>query len=449
MNLWTCMSLTGSISIIFYMIYKNIIKNDWSAAPRYHFLKVCLLLFLIPLPLLKRQMVLRIQNIQGFEQFMSFQFNREWHFGYWLKTPWNGKLFMNSKVFMVSLLIMSGFAILLFVHQVAMHIWSTHKLKDQIQENMKDIDMAGVEPLFVGKRKVEVAYCKGRQGSFTVGVLHPQIVLEQTVSETDYNMIIRHEMEHIRKLDIVIQLLSILVLIINWYNPLVYYFVWEMWHVCELACDEKVVENFSNEEKDRYIDLVLRASTCGKDTKDKETLGFSIGYRRVEERINFIMQKKKNTKFRKLITGCFIAVSVLCSSTAALAYEPLRVLELDELTQNTSGEIDYKIYLGEEADLEHGLPFTVKTDLTKLFEESDCIFIDMEGNVYPLMDGAVPFLTCKHTYQNGFIESHQKQDDGSCYVFTYKVQLCTKCGDFINPVYYNMTYNARCPHIIH
>ena len=78
-------------------------------------------------------------------------------------------------------------------------------------------------------------------------------------------------------------------------------------------------------------------------------------------------------------------------------------------------------------------------------------FIDVDGNVYPILDtqddmSPTPYWGCNHDYVPGTKVLHKSNDDGSCIVRTYSAQKCSKCdyvliGEQIGEFKY-----FKCPH---
>lgn len=91
-----------------------------------------------------------------------------------------------------------------------------------------------------------------------VGVLAPRIIIpdiEFMPQQLEY--ILRHELTHLRRLDMVYKWLAVLVTSLHWFNPLMIVIRREINRAGELACDEAVIKNLSAVEKQAYGETLI------------------------------------------------------------------------------------------------------------------------------------------------------------------------------------------------
>ena len=152
---------------------------------------------------------------------------------------------------------------------------------------------------------------------FVFGVLRPRIYMPQGLTDDEYEYLLLHEKTHIKRKDMLFKALGIAILIIHWFNPLVWlaYRLFEM--DMEMSCDEAVIRNIDKKIRADYcMSLVTYAK---KSTVPKYlVVPISFGRKDVKARIEHIMKYKKVTKTATaaslltvalIATGCFFGPS--------------------------------------------------------------------------------------------------------------------------------------------
>lgn len=272
---------------------------------------------------------------------------------------------------------------------------------------------------------------------FTMGLLNPIIVLPNIPDLYKKELIIQHELYHIKKHDSIVKFLQAVVIGIFWFNPLVYLLDSYLNRFCELACDESVASTLSEEDKKKYAYLIVDLASLHNSCKNIFISPFNNSKNTIKERIYLIM--KNGTKSRLSI---FLTMGmVLFSSIPALAYQNPEVVlfeqqqpSKDSLPLSSNDEVVFKKSNINEASIAHRI----------IFDEQ---FTDASGQVYeisPSENGAK--IKCQHTYVDGVYEKHTKNKDGSCLTRSYDAQRCSKCGTFILGSLIKETKYTKCPH---
>ena len=92
---------------------------------------------------------------------------------------------------------------------------------------------------------------------YTAGLFRPCIYLPDIeLSEEQWKIILRHEVQHIRSHDEWKKLFFVAVQALFWWNPLAHISRSEIDTLIELQCDARVTAGMSGEEVDRYLDLL-------------------------------------------------------------------------------------------------------------------------------------------------------------------------------------------------
>jgi len=113
--------------------------------------------------------------------------------------------------------------------------------------------------------------CSHKISSPTVfGIFRKTIILPAIqISDTSIRLILRHELVHIKRQDILLKLICVLVKIVHWYNPAAYLIYYEVSLLIEFSCDEEVLLNCSFSQKKQYATMIINTIRL---TKNIETI---------------------------------------------------------------------------------------------------------------------------------------------------------------------------------
>jgi len=172
---------------------------------------------------------------------------------------------------------------------------------------------------FLGKRGGTCIYVSGAVKSPCLAGLIPAVYLTEDVLQTDEaELIVRHELTHLRHLDFLWSLCRTAAVTVYWWNP----FIW-LAAICskrdaELACDEAVAAKLPESKRLAYARAILAQAP-------RKTAALSLAGPPVKERILFLTKKQRT--------------SVLCVILALLLVVSATGCSFAELTQQKAGEI--------------------------------------------------------------------------------------------------------------
>ena len=132
--------------------------------------------------------------------------------------------------------------------------------------------------------------CDGIQSPFILGLVRPQIYLPSYIGENHIPYIVAHEKEHIRCKDNWWKTLGFMLLVIHWFNPLVWVAYILMCRDIELACDERVIRSMDVEDKKKYSKSLL---LCSNPRHYISACPVAFGEVGVKERIKKIVDYRK------------------------------------------------------------------------------------------------------------------------------------------------------------
>lgn len=147
---------------------------------------------------------------------------------------------------------------------------------------------------------------------FVLGILKPKIYLPFKLNEHDVEYVIAHEQAHIRRKDHWWKPLGFLLLTIHWFNPLMWVAYILLCRDIELACDEKVVKKFGNEQRANYMQTLV---DCSVNRRMIAACPLAFGEVGVKERVKSMLNYKKPSFWVIIVAVTVCVVVAICFLT--------------------------------------------------------------------------------------------------------------------------------------
>ncbi len=154
-----------------------------------------------------------------------------------------------------------------------------------------------------------------------IGFLSPCIVIPQLAyaengMKSDLRHILRHELTHYRRRDLLYKWFVVLVSALHWFNPLMVLVRREVSRTCELSCDEAVIRSLDAAERQDYGETLLAIASSKRLPTGVVTTTMCEGKRELKERLESIMTYKSKSVFMVavslilalLLAGCSVAL---------------------------------------------------------------------------------------------------------------------------------------------
>lgn len=205
---------------------------------------------------------------------------------------------------------------------------------------------------FLGRRGRVRIYAAGSISSPCLAGLIPAVYLTEDVVQTDAaELVLRHELTHLRHLDPLWSFCRAAAVTVYWWNPFVWLAVLISGRDAELACDEAVAVKLAPAQRVAYARAILAQAP-------RKTAALSLAGPPVKERIVFLTRKQRT--------------SVLCVVLALLLTVTATGCSFAELTAK-----------GEDPEAAHqeALKSVLKTDVSLTQEQIDAVnavFADYE-----------------------------------------------------------------------
>lgn len=445
MNLLFSMSLAGSLVLILYFVTKPATRRFLPASWRYQLLKVSLLFYLIPYQYLKYIYVgiweyffpNRPQNADPLKPVSIIRSNKV------LLIDSNGGYHFDNQTVILTALGIWGILVITYLFYLIKKYAYCKKDLQQITKLPYDLPNEQGISKRRSNTKVSLFASPYITAPFTLGLLSHRIILPVSLTDGKASqMIIAHEMAHVKNHDNLIKLMWLLVMLLHWYNPAIYLLYWEICKVSEQVCDAIVIQGLSAQEKKQYQLLIIDLSQKKPNMETLFASPFSGRFRMMKERINTMDRATiYSSKKINIVVSLVMAILILIlSPISVLAYSPAPTYQFQD----------------EQIGLKEGILYTYPglnnfQDVYDPFQEyvtEHNIFVTSDGQVYILNDTPPQGerALCFHTWQDGTLSIHEKNDDGSCTVSNYNCQYCTKCNAHKNETLNNKVSFPKCPH---
>lgn len=230
---------------------------------------------------------------------------------------------------------------------------------------------------FLGKSGRTRIYGSDAVKSPCLAGLIPAVYLTEDVLETDAaELILSHELTHLRHLDFLWSLCRAVAVSVYWWNPLIWVAAICSKRDAELACDEAVAAKLPEKERLAYAHAILAQAP-------RKTAALSLAGPPIKERILFLTKKRRT--------------SVLCVILALLLVVSATGCSFAELTQQKSEDVT--MLEDTEAAHQEALKDELKTATPLTQEQIDAVnavFADYERSTDD---------TLGHFAVNGFFTS--------------------------------------------
>lgn len=445
------MSLSGSTMTGIHLLLRHFLKDRISARLYDLLARVAVLYYLIPLPSLKRYYVTVVRDLWPES---SLGISR-------VPLTWRNHIVhaegtMHVNIFAgiqtaAAIVWLSGICILL-ARQVAEYVWLARmaagyadRAMTPEQRNMLD----GLKDQYGIRRRVFL-YEASEERTITFGFFSPVIVCGREMTSREAELLVRHELVHIKRMDALWKMFMQLAVMLHWCNPMVWILRRDFEQVCECSCDEIVMHGKSKEEVKEYLRLMIDEAREKKpeNVSLRWKSGFGDDAQKIKERMENLMNRKKWNRFA---AATLVAVLAFANSMTVFAYRDSFEREvIEDVSEEQIEDVlneDTFMFVPEEMD-EEPLQEFKQSEMPELVQEFkfDRQFVDEEGNIYPIAsdDGIEPY--CDHTFVSGTGYGHRKTSDGGCVVREFKAQRCSKCGYVIEGELISTLTYVKCPH---
>jgi len=224
------------------------------------------------------------------------------------------------------------------------HIWRYFRLIRMVKRWGKEIKDEGTLELFdfvkkekgLGNVKIDLIKCNFVSTTLLTGFIKPIILMpEKHFDEDELDMIFRHELTHYKRKDLIIKLLSVIVISMHWFNPIVYWMCNAIQTEGEASCDETVLHDIGEENRQFYAELIIEM-VGGKKTSSMLSTCFYGGKNSLKRRLDSIMDTSNKPKRPAYVAFLGIILITLMSGSVFAFSTNLDDDIMDMLSENLS-----------------------------------------------------------------------------------------------------------------
>lgn len=449
MTLLHTMSLAGSIAIGIYMCASFLTKRYLPITWHKIYLTVNIILFLIPFGYFKSEYTAWLNRYFGIKAWYQGTRVIKNMTNYTIFVYRDGVYVSNLPVYILllfSLLLGIGGLILFLKKYFTVYL---NIMKGVTLYENGNMVLEELEKEIKRNAKNKVYLCVGIKTPITIGILHRKIILPDIEwEEKKLRDVLRHELVHIKVMDNLVKVILFLVVVLNFYNPLVYYLLYRWNLISEMYCDYKVTMNKSLQETGDYANMIIDFAEK-KGTVGLPIVGFSLSEKQIKERIlNMKNIRKKYGKISSVVGLLILIGAVFASSLTVYAYEERQIMysedpyeQVEEIFLYSNWE-DAVLYNEKETKYDGYEQYIISDNIIFFVTETGEVYYD----VYTEQGEYQTYGSCSHTYNSGTITKHTKNSSGGCKVDYYDGKWCSKCGYTIYGDYIKSTLYGACPH---
>lgn len=314
-------------------------------------------------------------------------------------------------------------------------LWYINKIYEQCRWEEALQMLEGMRKKGPFRRRIRVIKVEDRRSPCTLGVLRPVMVLHCDLKDRELEWTLRHELTHIARGDVAFKLLWQIVSCIFWFNPALEKFAAQFNLLTEEACDEKVTEGFTAEERMEYIKLIAKNLNLRPSPIYVSALSGDMDH--VRERIQAIVHPPERKMKKKYIAVIVFLLFMFVDSLVSLAYPDVYYIRND--AQEKLFAEGKGVWAYEWTDAE------VLSQAYEVWYAEE--FIDESGRILPIDPSSDQTACAEHRWISGEIQCHIKTETGGCKIEMYHGTYCKDCHTAVKGDMYAFFDYENCKHV--
>ena len=148
----------------------------------------------------------------------------------------------------------------------------------------------------------------------TIGIFNKTIIISKEILEQkEYELILKHELFHIKNKDIEYKFLLLILNCIYWFNPIIYMFINQVEEILELNCDEYVLQGKEEACRIEYAEILLNQIERTRNKQYRFSMNFANRRKNIMKRFSNIVEKSKKKSIISIATmsGILLVLSTI------------------------------------------------------------------------------------------------------------------------------------------
>ncbi|SHH51904.1 M56 family metallopeptidase [Clostridium grantii] len=161
---------------------------------------------------------------------------------------------------------------------------------------------------------IPVIYEESLKTPSLFGFMRPKLLMSSDIinslAEQEKRYVFLHELAHLKRKDILVNWIMILIQAVHWFNPIIWYAFYKIHEDCEVACDAYVLSRLEPEEHKSYgITIIRLMDTISRPYWNSVSTGMANNRLNVKKRIKKITTyRKKSWKWSVIATILVIGI---------------------------------------------------------------------------------------------------------------------------------------------
>lgn len=198
---------------------------------------------------------------------------------------------------------------------------------------------------------VKIGWCDYDGSPMLLGFFEPIILLpEKDISEKDIDIIITHELTHLKRNDVLFKLAINILECVYWFNPLISFMRRYACEDMEYACDETILAGQSEEYKADYAQAILNSVSYGRSLM--LATNFTPAYKTLKERFENIFSRKKIRLAGEIFIVLLTAATIITVFWTGTSFGSVRMKKQDITKIN-----DITVYTALKDDIKWNLRY--------------------------------------------------------------------------------------------
>ncbi len=183
--------------------------------------------------------------------------------------------------------------------------------------------------------KDNVYICDEIKSSFVLGILCPRVYLPSGMSEDVRDNVIAHERAHLKRRDNLWKPLGFILLVVYWFNPVMWAAYVLFCRDIEAACDERVIQNMDKDGRLSYSEALL---ACAVHRVRITVCPLAFGENAVKGRVKRVLNYRKPGFWVGILSVvvCIVAALVFLTSPSKVRAGENDTLRDIEISYGTS-----------------------------------------------------------------------------------------------------------------
>ena len=184
-------------------------------------------------------------------------------------------------------------------------------------------------------KRIDLNVCSSAGSPMLIGLVKPRIFIPTAeMAHDELRYILKHELVHYKRKDILYKYLVLAATAANWFNPVVYLAAKEIANLCEMSCDAEVVKNEDADTRQFYSETIIGVVKYKSKLKTALSTNYYGGKNGMRKRISTIMSM--NNKKAGVVVACIALVITLGTGFVFAAPAPVNVINSGSVL--TSGQ---------------------------------------------------------------------------------------------------------------